>query len=143
MVHPRQTDESPVTLSWSSPETVTAAAAAAAPAGGSPFACSSPRLLGVAAASAAETEGSRRFLALPLSQTQAGTLLARAVFSPGTFPWPPGARSRRTLLAALPRTSLPAGRGATAKESRTQARHCRRHFEGRAGAFPPVGGRGV
>lgn len=120
-----------------------AAAAAAAAAGGYSFACASPRLPGVAVASAAETEGSRRFLSLPLSQNQAGTLLAGLVFSPGTFLWPPGARSRRTLLAALLRTSLPAGRGATAKEFRTQARHCCRHFEGRAGAFPPVGGPGV
>lgn len=102
-------------------------------------ASASPRLPGAAAASAAETEGSRRFLSLPLSQNEAGTLLAVLVFPPGTFLWPPGARSRRTLLAALLRTSLPAGRGATA-EFRTQARHCRRHFEGRAALFLPVGG---
>lgn len=138
MVHPLQRNESPVILSGWKPVTAVAETAVSAAAGGEQhFASSSPRLLGVAAASAAETEGSRRFLSLPFSQNQAGTLLVGFVFSPGTFLWPPEARSRRTLLAAPRRTSLPAGRGATAKEFRTQARRCCRHFEGRADAFPP------
>lgn len=90
------------------------AAAAAAAGGGYPFAFSSPRLPGAAAASAAETEGNKRFLSLPLSLNRAGTLLAESAFPPGPFLWPPGARSRRTLRAALLRTSLPAGCGAAA-----------------------------
>lgn len=105
---------------------VVAAAAAAAT---QTFVSSCLRLLGVAVASA-ETEDSRCFLSLPLSQNRTGTLLAGFVFPPGTFLWLPRARSHRTLLAALLRTSLPAGRDVTGKESRAQARHCRRHFQG-------------
>lgn len=103
---------------------------------GPTFASSSPRFPGVPAASVVETEDCKRFLSLPLSQNPAGTFLAGFVFPPGTFLGPPGARSRRTLLAALLKTSLPVARGAT-DAFRTQARHCCRHFEGRASALVP------
>lgn len=145
---PLQRSDCPETASG--PQPAAGAAAAGSPAGGAQrFASSCRRRPGAAAASAAGTVGcSRRFLPLPLWSSGAGTLSPGLAFPSETYRGPPGAPSRRrTLPAAPPKTSLPAGRGASATATatattawRAPVRHCGRPVPGRAGAAPPAGG---